>query len=258
MKKETINKYNEALEYYKKCKSITKTVNDLKIGRKWFALYIRDKIEVINYQNLISYNQDVFSKIDTEEKAYWLGFFYADGYVSKNSNHIEISLQLSDINHLKKFNKFLNRTSKIHTNQNRCRISMNCKKLHEDLISKGCIPNKSLILKFPKKDVVSNYLVKHFIRGYFDGDGSIMHRTNKKYISPYISIIGTLEFIKDLRIRADWKILKIYKDKRHKNNTYFISYIGKYVYNMLDFLYEDASIYLDRKYKKYLELKAVQ
>lgn len=65
------------------------------------------KIDVINYHNLSKIDENIFNKIDTEEKAYWLGFLYADGYVSKNRNNIELSLSSIDKNHIIKFNKFM-------------------------------------------------------------------------------------------------------------------------------------------------------
>lgn len=52
-----------------------------------------------------------------------------------------------------------------------------------DLISNGCVPKKSLILKFPEEDIVSKELQSHFIRGYFDGDGSLLHSKTSKKIS---------------------------------------------------------------------------
>ena len=57
----------------------------------------------------LSYIDDsVFDKIDTEEKAYWLGFLYADGSISSSSYQIELSLSSVDVNHIKKFKRFLN------------------------------------------------------------------------------------------------------------------------------------------------------
>lgn len=64
-------------------------------------------IEVVNHQNKTKFNENIFDLIDTEEKAYWLGFIYADGYVSSSNNQFELSLQGSDVEHLNKFNKFM-------------------------------------------------------------------------------------------------------------------------------------------------------
>jgi hypothetical protein len=254
MKKETVVKYENALEYYKQCKSITKTAKNFKIGAKWFAIYLKDKVEIINHQNKLRFNQDIFEVIDTEEKAYWLGFMYADGYVAKNSNNIELSLKLSDKEHLEKFTKFLSKTTEVKTDSFRCRVGFKNKKMRKDLINLGCISNKSLILNFPTENQVPNDLTHHFIRGYIDGDGSIMYRINKTYISPIISILGTKEFLLKLRETMKWKELKLHH-KTHNTNTFFISYSGIYVHDMLDSLYKNSKIYLTRKYNKYLFIK---
>ena len=52
-------------------------------------------------------NSDVFEKIDTEEKAYWLGFLYADGYINEKRKFVDIGLKRSDRGHLEKFRQFL-------------------------------------------------------------------------------------------------------------------------------------------------------
>ena len=61
--------------------------------------------------------------------------------------------------------------------------------MFNDLIKQGCVPNKSLILTFPNKYQVPKNLINHFIRGYFDGDGSIYEYS--KTHAGSISFIGT-------------------------------------------------------------------
>ena len=147
--------------------------------------------EIINHQNKIKFNENVFDTIDTEEKAYWLGFIFADGYISKlddkkHDYHFEISLKGSDKSHLDKFNKFMEHEDPNHVKINkaecfntgiiteRCRWCIRSQHLWETLNSYGCVPSKSLILKFPKLDIFKNKtLIKHFIRGYWDGDGCL-------------------------------------------------------------------------------------
>ena len=97
--------------------------------------------------------KDIFHIIDTEEKAYWLGFLYADGYVSKY-NQVEVSLTLEDEEHLKKLKKFVNTNTNIITDDHRCRLLFCSKELANDLASLGCINNKSLILTFPSEEQV--------------------------------------------------------------------------------------------------------
>nr|DAG90196.1 MAG TPA: endonuclease [Crassvirales sp.] len=67
-------------------------------------------IEIINTGSKSEFNRDFFSVIDTEEKAYWLGFLYADGFISASGNTVGLSISLKDIDHLKKYNNALNYT----------------------------------------------------------------------------------------------------------------------------------------------------
>lgn len=56
------------------------------------------------------FDESRFHDIDTEEKAYWLGFLYADGYINEDRHAIEIGLKASDKGHLEKFLRFINST----------------------------------------------------------------------------------------------------------------------------------------------------
>lgn len=213
-------------------------------------------------------NENFFEKIDTEEKAYWLGFLYADGYLCTNKTQlmIGISLSIKDINHLNKFNKSIESTYPIHiyhsyggysNNTEYCRILITSRKMFTDLKKHGVVEHKTLILKPPN---LLNELHRHFIRGYLDGDGCITSRLQKHKISPQysIKIVGTdkiLQFIKDFIEKNNCATInKFYK----RHNTDIISSIdfggNKQVKKFLDLLYKDASIYLDRKYDRYMEL----
>jgi hypothetical protein len=122
---------------------------------------------------MIKNNIDIFQNIDTEEKAYWLGFLYADGCVHSQENKIELGLAEKDYEHLNKFRNFLQIKNKIayRDSTKSYRLSFRSKKSKQDLIALGYIPCKSLLLHFPNSQQVPDYLIKHFIRGYFDGDG---------------------------------------------------------------------------------------
>ena len=114
-----------------------------------------------------------FEKIDTEEKAYWLGFLYADGSVGSKENKIELGLAEKDLSQVEKFKQFIGLDNKISYRKNTksYRSSFRSQKCKQDLISQGCVPKKSLILTFPTEQQVSHSLICHFMRGYFDGDG---------------------------------------------------------------------------------------
>ena len=93
-----------------------------------------------------------FEKIDTEEKAYWLGFLYADGSVGSKEDKIELGLAEKDLKHIEKFKTFMNINNKISYREKTksYRMSFRSAQCKQDLINKGCVPKKIIDFKFPK------------------------------------------------------------------------------------------------------------
>ena len=196
-----------------------------------------------------------FEKIDTEEKAYWLGFLYADGSVGSKEDKIELGLAEKDLKHIEKFKTFMNINNKISYREKTksYRISFRSAQCKQDLINKGCVPKKSLILNFPNENQVPKYLIRHFIRGYFDGDGWFTN-TEKCF---QVGIIGTENFINGFldsieNIDKKNKIFDVHREDGAKRYVF-----GAYndVLNFLNWIYKDSNIYLDRKYKKFIEIE---
>lgn len=194
-----------------------------------------------------------FNKIDTEEKAYWLGFLYADGCVGSKEDKIELGLAEKDLKHIEKFRDFMNITNKISYREKTksYRMSFRSFQCKQDLIDKGCVPKKSLILDFPNENQVPKYLIRHFIRGYFDGDGWF---TNTESCFQ-IGIIGTEKFIKGFLnsiedINKENKIFDVHRENGAKRYVF-----GAYddVLNFLNWIYKNSNIYLERKYANYLD-----
>ena len=121
--------------------------------------------------------KDYFRTIDEESKAYWLGFLYADGCISNDLKTIIIELSAKDLRHIEKFKKAIEAPQNIQLYERDgvkfARIRIGCKEMVSDLIEKGCHPHKTFDVHFPNLDTVPNELIKHFIRGVFDGDGCI-------------------------------------------------------------------------------------
>ena len=194
-----------------------------------------------------------FEIIDTEEKAYWLGFLYADGSVGSKEDKIELGLAEKDLKHIEKFKTFMNINNKISYREKTksYRMSFRSAKCKQDLIDKGCIPKKSLILDFPNENQVPKHLIRHFIRGYFDGDGWF---TNTESCFQ-IGIIGTENFINGFlnsieNTNKDNKIFDVHRKNGAKRYVF-----GAYddVLNFLNWIYKDSNIYLERKYNSYLD-----
>ena len=123
------------------------------------------------------------------------------------------------------------------------RIILNSVKMCDDLVDKGCLPNKSLILKHPK---LNDNLVRHFIRGYFDGDGCVSFNKNTK--DKTVSILGTHDILE--YIRANSSICDNRKILDACNNGYTFNLSLSSTSDQIIFykyIYDNANIYLQRK-----------
>ena len=203
-------------------------------------------------------NEDYFSKIDTKEKAYWLGFIFADGCVTKDMHCLIINLAPIDIRHLEKFNDCIESNYKIRWCDNNRYVSLRItnKYFVESLVRCGCVPAKSLILKYPKDDVLPKEFEKDFIRGYFDGDGciSILFVNKKNKPNPIfcgeINFLGTKDMLNHIAKIIPYDINKIRIFEFGKIFKFKISN-KKGMKDVLSYLYDDSNMYLDRKYQKY-------
>lgn len=235
----------------------TKTAVDLKINKMGLK------------KTKYKYDENFFENIDTEEKAYWLGFIYADGYIingvvgNKYYHELGVELQEKDYTQLKKFNKSIrgNLEIKYRTRicnlsnkaYNTCFIKLYSKKIVEDLQRQGVFLNKSLIIKLPK---LTDNLMPHFIRGFFDGDGCLVknnHKNGKSYIRADFTC-GSNIFINQLREYLYKNNIKSYISKE-KNKPYRLLIGGMVNCDIfLKYIYNNANIYLDRKYYKKISL----
>lgn len=249
----------DAVEDYKNgFHSITKLAKKYNLAGSTISNALKSLgIDVVNEQNVLKFNENVFNNIDNEEKAYWLGFIYADGYISKSDYNFELTLKEADKTHLYKFNKFMN-----HVNNNvkkkiikqndtqfvAYRWSVRNKNLWEKLNNLGCTPQKSLTLTFPKKEMFLNSeLLIPFIRGYFDGDGCVSYLyndENKCYAR--VSLVGTKNVLKNIAKIFNFKKYRLDK----KGNTYQIYFNKQDSFDFIKKVYNNASIYLDRKFNR--------
>ena len=220
----------------------------------------------------INYNEHVFDSIDTEEKAYWLGFLYADGYLCNSSYSLELQLGNKDLEHVRKFARFINYNGKISQKRNKkdkneeenytsYRISITNKHLWNTLNNLGCTPRKSLTLKFPSISIFKSVdLIRHFIRGYFDGDGTLGIYDNKVGKYDYhnhcqLSFLGTKDMLSNIvkHIGIDKEVKLVSLNPKTKNDLFKITYVTREAFKVSFYMYENSTIYLDRKYVKYLE-----
>lgn len=245
-----------AFEFQTTSISLTEMGKREKVDRRTLSKHFKELgIEIINKQNRSKFNEYIFDSIDTEEKAYWLGFIFADGYISsspmrKNTKSIyqfELSLGLKDLNHLEKFRNFVKYEKPLIVDCYRCRFTVANKHFWETLNNYGCTPKKSLTLQFPN---IPEELVRHFIRGYFDGDGCITRHVNVNTVSPHIEVLGTKNVLENI-IKYSNTEPKIKHDQRHSEETFFLSWNKEQGIKFINYLYNNCSVYLDRKYELY-------
>lgn len=208
------------------------------------------------------FDEKYFDKIDDEHKAYWLGFIYADGCHNIKKHSLSIVLQEQDSDLLWDFykdircDKIVQRYYNYKYHRFYASVYIQHPHLTQALLNKGVFQNKSFKITFPSENVIPKELLRHFVRGYFDGDGSISIPQDKSHTS--WNIIGNYIFIEGVKTYIENSIpnytLTIYKHSQN-NNIYTIGKGGRIVVKtFLDWLYKDSTIYLKRKYDKYLEV----
>lgn len=141
----------------------------------------RTYIEAKQIQRKYEVNDDFF-KHQSSEMAYILGFLAADGFVSSKENRISIQLQESDQDFLEKIKELIQSDRPIKnylTNAGRstCKLEVWSSEWKKDLAIYNIVPNKTFILMPP--DRLDSQYYFDYIRGYFDGDGSIYVNLNK-------------------------------------------------------------------------------
>jgi len=264
------------IELYKTGLTFEQIANELNINFVSCHSVLKRNNEIIRTRNeyaaghkLYTQDDNFFETIDTEEKAYWLGFISADGNVNKPLNRISIRLAMKDRDHLAKFLKSLKSTSnvKYHTSKCRgkkhagCHIEINSTKMAKDLNNLGITPNKTYSLK---PWMGSSHLLPAYWRGYIDGDGCLSKYKNGRGI---LTLIGNEDVIRLFAVWADeqlriegTKVSKIKIKNRLKDPIkskipiYRVQYVCDKCDYLLNLLYSNATIYLDRKYKRALSL----
>ena len=233
------------------------------VSHSTFPKYLKEYLG-INIEKRVksNFNDTVFDSIDTEEKAYWLGFIYADGSISssplevgkKKSYTFELSLKESDFFHLEKLKELLNTPRPVLKSESRCRLLVNSKHFWSTLNNYGCTPRKSLTLQFPDESIFkSKDLIRHFIRGYFDGDGCISYG-NKEHTILNMQLLGTKSFLQQLVYYLPEEFRDLTLRHNHNNDneeTFLINTSNKKAYRFFKYLYENSKIHLDRKYSRF-------
>lgn len=207
-------------------------------------------------QRIYKLDESFFQKIESEEKAYWVGFLMADGSVKKNN--LSIGLAARDRGHLLKLKiatsfegPITEATSTLRGKKfPSCVLLMCSKKMIGDLSKVGVVPRKSWCAKPPES--LRDDLWRHFWRGVIDGDGSLIicKTTN------HIHLVGTKEITQGF---SDYVTSRLGGKGTIKpiQNHFGIQFCGTARVGLIvRHLYQGASIYLDRKYERAIKIIA--
>ena len=213
-------------------------------------------------------NEYYFDEIDTSNKAYILGFFYADGSNVKSKRTISMSLEEKDKDILERIRneigserplEFLDYSNKHdfrYTYKNQYRLLLFSAHMCNVLESIGMVPNKSLVADFP---TLPSELVRHFVRGLFDGDGSVYRHKykNRNSYQHTLTITSTLSLCEKLVNVVESALdinCHIYDASNHNGITKVFTISGKnQIKKFMDWIYDGSDLKLQRKYDRYIQ-----
>ncbi len=186
-------------------------------------------------------NEQYFDVIDSYEKAYILGFIYADGNVYRTKPDtltFQIKLQIRDRSVVELMRKAFESSHPIFTFKSKTSLSKKVSKIVglticnkrfcQGLIRAGSVPCKSLILDFPDTSIVPERYLGAFVLGYFDGDGSVVHNTKTRRWT--MNLCGTDEFLTGLSLYLQQTYgmppPKLYHHRNQSINMYRMGWCG--------------------------------
>lgn len=216
---------------------------------KEWNISIRNK----RYNSIYNVDVQYFDKINTEHKAYWLGMIISDGHVNKRN--VSLCLSIKDEYHIKKFIYDMKSDAPIKYNKDgNPYIIISSVEIARSLYEKGLNNRKSYGFDFEKLlTFIPNELENHFIRGLFDGDGCIKYYTYNYLHKPqfhfgYTGLKCVCEYISD-KLNMNRKLVK-----EGKVTYTAITRNPQIINNIWEYLYKEATIYLERKYETFKEI----
>lgn len=208
-------------------------------------------------------DETYFEKIDTEDKAYWLGFIQADGciYQQETTYRFQINLSGKDYEHLIKLNDCLSSTYSVGKREvivkgktyEACSLKINSKPFCEHLMKNGITIRKTLNDAFSE---LEESLMPHYIRGFLDGDGNI--KIDRRSKNPRITVrfAGGEGFMIKLRnylIGCGFQFSPKSIRRVGNSKAFELSFTGREnTKNFFEYVY-CGNIYLERKHKLYLD-----
>ena len=252
---------DKILKRYYDGENINELCKDIKIGRQLFYQKLKEwgvprrkkAMPKTRYNALYNVDCEYFDNIDCEHKAYWLGFLVADGHV--NDSVVMIGLQSKDIKTIDDFKRDIKAEHPIRYDANNNPvITITCKHMCDSLAKYGFHNHKSMSFDIDKAlAAVPQEYEHHFIRGMFDGDGSVKYYKYDYQKVPfyhlgYTGLKNVCNYVMS-RLNIDTLI------DEGNNLTYTVrTHNPKKIIEVYEYLYKDATIYMERKYNTFHEI----
>lgn len=269
--KELQENFEEIKDMYLNQNKSSQEIADYYGAKKYQINYILEKNKIqktfSEARRKYSLNEHYFDEIDTPNKAYILGFLYADGYVNLINNTIILSLSYEDKDILEDIRREIGCEKPLFENyytnkkdgveRHMITLILASKYMCQMVQKCGLTTAKTFSIEFPK--FLPDELVSHFIRGCFDGDGCACITTDKNkkknrfitsIMSSYIFCVGMQKYLKE---QVDINFSVSYPSGKSKNNGLIRSFSKQENKKFMDYIYKNADLYMKRKYNKYIE-----
>lgn len=198
-----------------------------------------------------------FEKIDSHEKAYFLGYLMSDGYICSTTynKQIGIGVNTKDEYILSYYRDIIGKNLKIRRYKNSSKLVFTSTKMYNDLVNLNFTECKSTKdYNFPN---ISEEFESSFICGYFDGDGCItIKSTGYSVCSICCNSESFLKDLQDILTKHNIHTRQIRKEKIKEKNPIYVLYLSKRENQLKfkDFIYSKSPIYLKRKYNKFMKI----
>lgn len=231
--------------------------------------YYKEKHDIqtprsVRYSGATKYTVDTsyFSTIDTEEKAYWLGYIVADGCISTeacNTKRLSFCIKAGDEAQLHEFNKAIGSNAPVllgatsikgYPTYLNARLRINSTQLCDTLIAAGITPAKSTREVYPTN--IPEELKHHFWRGFIDGDGCITIYKTKGKVQIQLATVGSEAMMNQLHSFFK-KHISFRAKPLQMGSIKSLTLSGKNAIKACDILYKNSTISLKRKKELYLE-----
>jgi len=262
---------NELIEKYKELKSLIKLGEYYGVNCEGLRKRIPTRLLDKNRCAKIRCNEAFFAA-DNELSFYYAGFLAADGCLKLKGGkykQIQFSLSAADAHIVRRFAEHIEYGGEVKeytirekrangTPIRTADLQISSDQLFDDLHRFGLTQRKSLTYVMPKW-LTEHRLVHHFIRGYFDGDGSAYitrPAKNRTIKQVYISVRGTEKFLSQMRTLFDVNVIngrwKRNKKIRFNNGIGVLEYGGNAsAVAIAEYMYRDATIWMERKRDKF-------